>query len=148
MMYFMHPDSEFYACSFHGHKSLKRIHLQVPTGRLSRTRSPRSSRTPSSPQRCICMPASLVLSSRLSSCNNLFYLCTSSFTCKFSRTILSQRLIHRSRVLQQINFNQCGMQWPAAPVKEWCPPGHGDLYPSLAGSGAPARTRTHTPTQA
>jgi UDP-N-acetylglucosamine pyrophosphorylase len=24
---------------------------------------------------------------------------------------------------------------PAAPVKEWCPPGHGDLYPSLAGSG-------------
>jgi UDP-N-acetylglucosamine pyrophosphorylase len=26
-------------------------------------------------------------------------------------------------------------KWPAAPVKEWCPPGHGDLYPSLAGSG-------------
>jgi len=26
-------------------------------------------------------------------------------------------------------------KYPAAPVKEWCPPGHGDLYPSLAGSG-------------
>jgi UDP-N-acetylglucosamine pyrophosphorylase len=26
-------------------------------------------------------------------------------------------------------------QWPAKPACEWCPPGHGDLYPSLAGSG-------------
>lgn len=26
-------------------------------------------------------------------------------------------------------------KWPESPVKEWCPPGHGDLYPSLAGSG-------------
>uniref|UniRef100_A0A7S4UUR8 UTP--glucose-1-phosphate uridylyltransferase n=1 Tax=Guillardia theta TaxID=55529 RepID=A0A7S4UUR8_GUITH len=26
-------------------------------------------------------------------------------------------------------------KWPANPTKEWCPPGHGDLYPSLAGSG-------------
>jgi len=25
--------------------------------------------------------------------------------------------------------------WPAAPDLEWCPPGHGDLYPSLLGSG-------------
>ncbi len=25
--------------------------------------------------------------------------------------------------------------WPADPALEWCPPGHGDLYPSLAGSG-------------
>lgn len=25
--------------------------------------------------------------------------------------------------------------WSANPAKEWCPPGHGDLYPSLAGSG-------------
>ena len=25
--------------------------------------------------------------------------------------------------------------WPAAPQLEWCPPGHGDLYPSLLGSG-------------
>lgn len=25
--------------------------------------------------------------------------------------------------------------WATAPSKEWCPPGHGDLYPSLAGSG-------------
>ena len=26
-------------------------------------------------------------------------------------------------------------QWPANPKLEWCPPGHGDLYPSLLGSG-------------
>jgi len=25
--------------------------------------------------------------------------------------------------------------WPSAPDLEWCPPGHGDLYPSLLGSG-------------
>lgn len=25
--------------------------------------------------------------------------------------------------------------WPADPELEWCPPGHGDLYPSLLGSG-------------
>jgi UTP--glucose-1-phosphate uridylyltransferase len=26
-------------------------------------------------------------------------------------------------------------QWPDNPSLEWCPPGHGDLYPSLLGSG-------------
>ena len=26
-------------------------------------------------------------------------------------------------------------QWPADPALEWCPPGHGDLYPALVGSG-------------
>ncbi len=25
--------------------------------------------------------------------------------------------------------------WPADPEMEWCPPGHGDLYPALVGSG-------------
>ena len=28
-----------------------------------------------------------------------------------------------------------GDQWPADPDLEWCPPGHGDLYPALVGSG-------------
>ncbi|SNU02221.1 UTP--glucose-1-phosphate uridylyltransferase [Ruaniaceae bacterium KH17] len=27
------------------------------------------------------------------------------------------------------------IEWPADPDLEWCPPGHGDLYPSLLGSG-------------
>ncbi len=27
------------------------------------------------------------------------------------------------------------VQWPENPQLEWCPPGHGDLYPSLMGSG-------------
>jgi len=26
--------------------------------------------------------------------------------------------------------------WPANPSHEWCPPGHGDLYPAMVGSGA------------
>ncbi|GAB2476274.1 UTP--glucose-1-phosphate uridylyltransferase [Luteococcus sediminum] len=26
-------------------------------------------------------------------------------------------------------------EWPADPSLEWCPPGHGDLYPALMGSG-------------
>ena len=29
--------------------------------------------------------------------------------------------------------------WPASPEMEWCPPGHGDLYPSLLGCGLLAR---------
>jgi UTP--glucose-1-phosphate uridylyltransferase len=27
------------------------------------------------------------------------------------------------------------VQWPAHPEMEWCPPGHGDLFPALVGSG-------------
>ena len=27
------------------------------------------------------------------------------------------------------------VEWPAEPDYEWCPPGHGDLYPALVGSG-------------
>ncbi len=27
------------------------------------------------------------------------------------------------------------VEWPAQPSQEWCPPGHGDIYPSLLGSG-------------
>lgn len=27
------------------------------------------------------------------------------------------------------------IEWPANPALEWCPPGHGDIYPSLLGSG-------------
>lgn len=27
------------------------------------------------------------------------------------------------------------VEWPADPDLEWCPPGHGDIYPSLLGSG-------------
>lgn len=27
------------------------------------------------------------------------------------------------------------VSWPADPAMEWCPPGHGDIYPALSGSG-------------
>ncbi len=31
------------------------------------------------------------------------------------------------------------VEWPADPTLEWCPPGHGDLYPALSSSGVPDR---------
>jgi UDP-N-acetylglucosamine pyrophosphorylase len=31
--------------------------------------------------------------------------------------------------------------WPDAPANEWCPPGHGDLYPAMKGSGALEKLR-------
>ena len=31
--------------------------------------------------------------------------------------------------------------WPKAPSCEWCPPGHGDLYAALVGSGKLAELR-------
>jgi len=31
--------------------------------------------------------------------------------------------------------NMQPVSWPADPTLEWCPPGHGDLYPALVGSG-------------
>ena len=34
-------------------------------------------------------------------------------------------------------------RWPAAPALEWCPPGHGDVYASLAGSGLLDVLREH-----
>ncbi|WP_369280977.1 UTP--glucose-1-phosphate uridylyltransferase, partial [Streptococcus agalactiae] len=27
------------------------------------------------------------------------------------------------------------VQWPADPSLEWCPPGHGDIYTALLGTG-------------
>jgi UTP--glucose-1-phosphate uridylyltransferase len=33
------------------------------------------------------------------------------------------------------------VDWPADPALEWCPPGHGDLYTALAGSGMLASLR-------
>lgn len=35
------------------------------------------------------------------------------------------------------------VEWPADPDKTWCPPGHGDLYAALAGSGMLAALLTH-----
>ena len=34
-------------------------------------------------------------------------------------------------------------RWPAAPELEWCPPGHGDVYASLVGSGLLDALRDH-----
>jgi UTP--glucose-1-phosphate uridylyltransferase len=37
--------------------------------------------------------------------------------------------------------SQAPVDWPDDPALEWCPPGHGDLYVSLAASGMLARLR-------
>jgi UTP--glucose-1-phosphate uridylyltransferase len=35
------------------------------------------------------------------------------------------------------------VSWPANPALEWCPPGHGDVYSALRGSGMLASLRSH-----
>jgi UTP--glucose-1-phosphate uridylyltransferase len=35
------------------------------------------------------------------------------------------------------------VSWPAEPALEWCPPGHGDVYAALRGSGMLAALREH-----
>jgi UTP--glucose-1-phosphate uridylyltransferase len=39
------------------------------------------------------------------------------------------------RVPKVLGDSAAPAAWPAAPELEWCPPGHGDLYPALAASG-------------
>ncbi len=41
----------------------------------------------------------------------------------------------QSQVLKIDAQTQGPVSWPENPELEWCPPGHGDLYPSLLGSG-------------
>ena len=41
----------------------------------------------------------------------------------------------QNRVPKILADSLAPLEWPAAPELEWCPPGHGDLYPCLLGSG-------------
>lgn len=41
----------------------------------------------------------------------------------------------QNRVPKVLASDLSPLEWPANPDLEWCPPGHGDLYASLAGSG-------------
>ncbi len=41
----------------------------------------------------------------------------------------------QNRVPKILTDSFTPLQWPENPELEWCPPGHGDLYASLAGSG-------------
>lgn len=43
--------------------------------------------------------------------------------------------ILQSRVPKLLVDDLSPIEWPANPSLEWCPPGHGDIYPSLQGSG-------------
>ncbi len=43
--------------------------------------------------------------------------------------------ILQSRVPKLLVDTLAPIEWPANPDLEWCPPGHGDIYPSLQGSG-------------
>jgi UTP--glucose-1-phosphate uridylyltransferase len=46
-------------------------------------------------------------------------------------------LQHRVPRIRADNF--APVDWPQAPVKEWCPPGHGDLYTALVTTGVMAK---------
>jgi len=41
----------------------------------------------------------------------------------------------QNRVPKLLVDSLAPVAWPEAPSLEWCPPGHGDIYPSLASSG-------------
>jgi UDP-N-acetylglucosamine pyrophosphorylase len=41
----------------------------------------------------------------------------------------------QNRVPKVLVADLTPLEWPGQPELEWCPPGHGDLYASLAGSG-------------
>ena len=41
----------------------------------------------------------------------------------------------QNRVPKILQENLLPAEWPAAPVLEWCPPGHGDIYTALVQSG-------------
>ncbi len=41
----------------------------------------------------------------------------------------------QNRVPKVVAENLQPLSWPQNPSLEWCPPGHGDIYPSLLGSG-------------
>ena len=41
----------------------------------------------------------------------------------------------QTRVPKILAHSLAPLSWPDQPELEWCPPGHGDLYPSLAASG-------------
>ncbi len=41
----------------------------------------------------------------------------------------------QNRVPKLLVDSLAPIEWPSHPAMEWCPPGHGDIYPSLAGSG-------------
>jgi UDP-N-acetylglucosamine pyrophosphorylase len=41
----------------------------------------------------------------------------------------------QNRIPKLLASSLCPVEWPDDPELEWCPPGHGDLFPSLLGSG-------------
>ena len=41
----------------------------------------------------------------------------------------------RTRCQRLLSTRWPPLEWPADPDLEWCPPGHGDLYPAILGSG-------------
>ncbi|CAN5459095.1 UTP--glucose-1-phosphate uridylyltransferase [soil metagenome] len=51
----------------------------------------------------------------------------------FTQNIPFDFLQHKVPKVRKLDFSSA--RWPADPDKEWCPPGHGDLYAALVTSG-------------
>jgi len=61
---------------------------------------------------------------------------TLAFLQKYPALPVDNRIEFLQSWIPKIDLStQQPVEWPDKPELEWCPPGHGDLYPSLAGSG-------------
>lgn len=88
-----------------------------------------------------------ILSLREAGGANVRLLLMNSFsTSEDTLTYLSKYAGHGLSVAEDVELMQnqvpkideatlAPVSWPANPSLEWCPPGHGDLYPALVGSG-------------
>jgi UTP--glucose-1-phosphate uridylyltransferase len=61
---------------------------------------------------------------------------TSEALSKYPQLGDLKRLELMQNKVPKIDVNSLApVEWPTNPLLEWCPPGHGDIYPSLLGSG-------------
>jgi UDP-N-acetylglucosamine pyrophosphorylase len=60
---------------------------------------------------------------------------TLKFLSKYPSLLDSNLELMQNKVPKVMKDSLSPAQWPANPNLEWCPPGHGDLYTALYGSG-------------
>jgi len=61
---------------------------------------------------------------------------TIAYLRKYPELDTGEPLDFLQSMVPKIDVKTCEpVSWPAQPELEWCPPGHGDIYPSLLGSG-------------
>jgi UDP-N-acetylglucosamine pyrophosphorylase len=61
---------------------------------------------------------------------------TLEYLRKYPTLSAGEPLDFLQNMVPKLNAETCEpVSWPAQPELEWCPPGHGDIFPSLVGSG-------------